>query len=85
MTSLPDSSSATMSSVFVLRRVALARGVQHDVGVEPHDLRLVVRGENAGHGTTDDRPRVDPGLRRREDEQPDELEIRIVDDLAELG
>ena len=62
----------------------LARGVEHDVGVEGQDRRLVVGRGDARRWPTDQFARVDADLGRVVDEQADQLEVGTVDDLAEL-
>ena len=84
MTFLPDSSSATMSSVLVLSGNALLAAWSTRSASSAEDRRLVVGREHAGRRAADQRAGVDADLVGAVDEHADELEVGAVDDLAQL-
>ena len=84
MTSLPGLQQRDDVVGVGVHAVTLARGVEHDVGIEGEDRVTVVGREHADRLATGDHAGVDADLVRAVDEQPDELELGIVDDLLQL-
>jgi hypothetical protein len=66
-------------------REGLAGRVEDDVGVEGEDRVLVIGGEQPGRRSADERPGVRTDLVSAVDENADELEVRAIDDVLELG